>query len=165
LNNYFGTIYSILYDSFYQTKNYKSENEFIFTFLSTTKTQSILDLGCGTGGHDLLLAQKGYAVTGVDLSEEMIGQAIQKNRTAGLSIEFLQGDIRTIRLKKKFDLVLSMFAVMSYQTTNEEFKASLETARAHLNPGGMFIFDAWYGPAVLHQIPETRVKELEIGGG
>jgi SAM-dependent methyltransferase len=163
MNNVFGSAYSELYDSLYEAKDYQNENSFLLSLLPKKKSLSILDLGCGTGGHDILLAQQGYTVTGVDLSEEMINQAIRKNCAADLSVEFLHGDMRTVRIKKKFDLVLSMFAVMSYQTTNQDFKASLETARYHLNTGGILIFDAWYGLAVLHQIPETRIKELEMG--
>lgn len=156
---------SYLYDIFYLKKDYLSECKYICKLASIEEKfhASILDLGSGTGGHDLFLAQQGYRVTGVDLSEEMIHQAIQKNLTAHLAIDFIQGDIRTIRLQQKFDLVISMFAVMSYQTSNEDVKAALQTARIHLEPGGLFIFDAWYGPAVLRQLPETRIKEFDSG--
>jgi len=50
---------------------------------------------------------------------------------------------------------------MSYQTTNEDFFLALKTAKAHLAPGGIFIFDFWYGPAVLTDRPAVRVKKLE----
>jgi hypothetical protein len=50
---------------------------------------------------------------------------------------------------------------MSYQTTNEDFLSALETAKAHLAPGGIFVFDFWYGPAVLTDRPAVRVKKLE----
>jgi hypothetical protein len=50
--------------------------------------------------------------------------------------------------------------VMGYLASNEEFLAGLRTARAHLDPGGLFIFDIWFGPAVLHIVPEPRVQEF-----
>jgi hypothetical protein len=50
---------------------------------------------------------------------------------------------------------------MSYQVTNEDLLAMMETARAHLKSGGIFIFDCWYGPAVLTQKPELRIKRVE----
>jgi SAM-dependent methyltransferase len=156
--------YSRFYDSFYATKNYSDEVDFLTRIAGLRTRNSILDLGCGTGGHDLLLSQHGYCVTGVDISKGMIQQAITKRKKAGLSTEFVLGDIRTIRLEKKFDLVISMFAVISYQTTNEDFLATLTTSREHLDPGNLFIFDAWYGPAVLHQLPEKRIKEIDIYG-
>jgi SAM-dependent methyltransferase len=158
--------YSFLYDTFYADKSYLLENEFIKGLFSVNskKIHTILDLGCGTGGHDLLLAEQGYQVTGVDLSDGMVKQAIDKNTKAGLSVEFIVGDIRDIRLGQTFDLVISMFAVMGYQTSNADFLAALTTAHSHLAPGGLFIFDTWYGPAVLRELPETRVKEFNVEG-
>jgi hypothetical protein len=50
---------------------------------------------------------------------------------------------------------------MSYQTSNADLNATYETASMHLSPGGLFLFDYWYGPAVLIQKPEVRVRRLE----
>lgn len=156
------TSYAKFYDSLYQEKQYGEEVQFVINLCGERSLGSILDLGCGTGGHDLLFAERGYQVTGVDLSQEMIKMANQKRQEKGLNADFFSGDLRNFRLKKKFDLVLSMFAVMSYQVTNADCLAGMQTAREHLQPGGIFIFDAWYGPAVLHQLPETRVKEFSV---
>lgn len=50
---------------------------------------------------------------------------------------------------------------MSYQNSNEDLKGAFQTAAAHLAPGGLFLFDYWFGPAVLAQSPEVRVRRLE----
>jgi len=50
---------------------------------------------------------------------------------------------------------------MSYQTANDDLRAAFATARQHLNPGGLFLFDCWYGPAVLTDRPAVRVKRVE----
>ena len=50
---------------------------------------------------------------------------------------------------------------MSYQTTSEDFFLALQTAKVHLAPDGIFVFDFWYGPAVLTDRPAVRVKKLE----
>ena len=50
---------------------------------------------------------------------------------------------------------------MSYQTTNRAFEDSLQTAHRHLKERGILLFDFWYGPAVLHEKPEVRVKRIE----
>ena len=50
---------------------------------------------------------------------------------------------------------------MSYQTENADFEAALKTAATHLKPGGFFIFDFWYGPAVLTDKPAVRMKKIE----
>ena len=74
---------------------------------------------------------------------------------------FVQGDVRTVRLDKTFDVVVSLFHVMSYQTRNQDLQAALTTIREHLKPGGLFVFDCWYGPAVLSDPPTVRIKRLE----
>ncbi len=149
--------YSRYYNLLYKDKDYKGEAGFIHDLIRKylPGAQNILDLGCGTGRHDLLLAEKGYAITGVDMSEEML--LIARSQP----LNFIQGDIRSFRLDKKFDVATSLFHVMSYQTTNKDFISALETAKAHLVPGGVFIFDFWYGPAVLTDRPAVRVKRLE----
>ena len=52
---------------------------------------------------------------------------------------------------------------MSYQTSNSDLQALLDTVTCHLKSGGLFIFDCWYGPAVLKQNPEIRIKRMSNG--
>jgi SAM-dependent methyltransferase len=127
-------------------------------------TKSILEMGCGTGAHAELLARQGYKVHGIDSSEEMLKRAEKRleriPNELNTQLEFSKGDIRTIRLGRQFDVVLSLFHVMSYQTENEDFLSAILTAKAHLKPNGIFIFDCWYGPAVLSEGPSSRLKRL-----
>lgn len=157
--------YAQYYDLIYQEKDYLSEIEFLENLAGFRAGISILDLGCGTGGHDIPLAKRGFQVIGVDVSEGMISQAKQKASEDSTAVTFLQDDIRSVRLRKTFDIVISMFAVMSYQIGNDDFLAALRTARIHLGVEGLFIFDAWFGPAVLAKRPETRVKEIPAREG
>ena len=156
--------YSRYYNLLYRDKNYEAEVDHVHGLIAAHRpgARSVLDLGCGTGRHDLLLAEKGYQVTGVDRSEEMLLVAGKHGaRLTGGTPVFQQGDVRTVRLGRTFDVVLSLFHVVSYQTTNADLHAAFATAKAHLAPGGLFIFDCWYGPAVLSTRPETRIKRLE----
>jgi len=159
--------YARCYDGIYQSKNYKAECDFlgeIFKTFAHGPIHCILDLGCGTGGHAIPLAQRSYSVTGVDLSERMVEKARAKAAKAGLSITFRQGDIQCLKLGQTFDVVIAMFAVISYQITNVDLAVALKTARRHLNSGGLFIFDVWYGPAVLTERPSDRLKIVETNG-
>ena len=156
--------YSNYYDLLYADKNYAGESEYVHNLIKANlpKAKTILNLGCGTGKHDLLLSKHDYKITGVDFSEDMIKVAqqqseLQKNN----SVEFLKGDARTVRLDKKFDVVITLFHVMSYQTTNADIDAVFVTAKEHLRDGGLLIFDCWYGPAVLSEQPSVRIKRLE----
>jgi SAM-dependent methyltransferase len=155
----FGT-YSRYYNLFYRDKDYAGEAEYVHGLIQRNRpgAQSVLDLGCGTGRHALLLAEKGYAVAGVDRSEEML--AVAREASPG-EIAYHLGDIRSVRLDRTFDAVVSLFHVISYQTANADLRDAFATARTHLAPGGVFIFDCWYGPAVLTDRPTVRVKRLE----
>jgi SAM-dependent methyltransferase len=165
--------YSRYYNLLYQDKDYPGEAEYVNGLIRKHHpgAKSILDLGCGTGRHDLLLAEMGYEVIGIDMSTEMLAVAnaqlaSRSSQPSTLNpqpplISFHQGDIRSIRLNRTFDVVISLFHVMSYQTRNEDLSAAFATVRAHLKPGGICIFDCWYGPAVLTDRPVVRVKRLE----
>jgi len=158
--------YARYYDALYQEKDYQAECDFleqIFKLVALQPIHSVLDLGCGTGGHALLLARRGYIVTGVDCSEQMLKVAQAKAVEASLPLDFHEGDIRNLDLGQTFDAVIAMFAVISYQTTNDDVTAAFRTARRHLEPGGLFIFDVWFGPAVLTQRPTDRFKEVQQG--
>ena len=159
--------YARYYNLLYQDKDYAAEAQFIHQLLKThaPATKSILELGCGTGKHAALLAELEYEVYGVDLSADMLEQAEKRlptlNPEVASKLKFSQGDVRTVRVERQFDAVISLFHVFSYQTTNQDLEAAFATAKAHLKPGGVLIFDCWYGPAVLSDRPTVRVKRLE----
>ncbi|MCC6488904.1 MAG: class I SAM-dependent methyltransferase [Candidatus Hydrogenedentes bacterium] len=159
--------YARYYNLFYQDKDYEGEAAFVYRILQrhAPHAKRILELGSGTGRHALLLAEKGYAVHGVDRSPAMLEQARDRARQAPASIAerltYHEGDIRDIRVKEAFDAVISLFHVFSYQTTDEALTAAFNTAAAHLKPGGVLLFDCWYGPAVLAERPAVRIKRLE----
>ena len=158
--------YAAVYDALYRDKDYQAETDFLETIFSKyakSPPQTILDLGCGSGTHAFDLIRRGYRVTGVDRSEQMLELAREKAHQLGLSADFHNGDIRQLDLGQTFNAVISMFAVMSYQTRNEDIELALQTAHRHLEPGGLFIFDCWFGPAVLAQRPSNRYTVVEEG--
>jgi SAM-dependent methyltransferase len=166
----FGSQYADLYDALYHDKSYDQEAAFVEKLLHThskSLVREILDLGCGTGRHAIALAQRGFRVHGIDLSDEMLTRArehsgrLQKSTRDLLSFEL--GDIRAINLNREFDAVISLFHVMSYQTNDADFLAALAVARRHLRPGGLFLFDFWHGPAVVSEGPARREKRIELG--
>ena len=156
--------YANFYDFLYSDKNYQAECSFVkrvFDTYGAGDIRTILDLGCGTSSHALILSDMGYTVTGVDLSEKMLRLAAGKAREQNKQIRFLEGDIRNLDLKQKFDAVLAMFNVLGYQTTNQDVESALRSARRHLGRNGLFICDVWFGPAVLREKPSERTKTIE----
>lgn len=149
--------YSRYYDLLYRDKDYTGETNYIQSLLvhHGITQGNILEFGSGTGKHGRLLAQFGHQVHGIERSAEMVAQAEQVN---GFSCE--EGDICQVRLGKTFDVVLSFFHVISYQTSNSNLHAVFNRAAEHLKPGGIFIFDFWYSPAVYAQRPSVRIKRM-----
>ncbi len=161
--NQFGNLYSQYYDLLYSDKDYIGEVEYINNLIKSTcpQAKSILDMGCGTGKHAELFCDKGYKVHGIDLSVDMLKIAETRRINKEDKLSFSHSNIHELNLDKKFDVVVSLFHVMSYQNSNEELIKAFEIAKNHINKDGIFIFDFWYGPAVLTDLPTTRIKRLE----
>ncbi|OGT06722.1 MAG: hypothetical protein A2103_01145 [Gammaproteobacteria bacterium GWF2_41_13] len=153
--------YARYYDLLYQDKDYLAEATYVDGLIKKFHPQakSILNLGCGTGRHDSYFQGMGYLVCGVDLSDEMLVEA--RKRAIPEKLEFFTGDARNVDLHRKFDVVVALFHVMSYQTTDDDVLAVFETVKRHLAPGGIFLFDFWHGQGVLNDPPIVRVKRLE----
>jgi SAM-dependent methyltransferase len=159
--------YAKYYDLFYDDKDYDQESRYIQSLMKqyAPKRQLILELGCGTGKHSQLLASSGYRVDGIDLSPGMIKAAVDGRRhlppRIAARLDYVLGDVRHYRSDRQYDVALSLFHILSYQTTNQDLIDTLQTVTSQLKPGGIFIFDCWYGPAVLALRPAVRVKERE----
>lgn len=158
--------YARYYDLLYRDKDYSGESAFVTGLIEkhAPGARRILELGCGTGLHACHLVQSGYDVHGLDLSSEMLETA-QERRTQlppdeADRLSFSVGNARTARLGRTFDAVIALFHVVSYQVTGEELEATFKTAAMHLKPGGVFVFDFWFAPAVLSDRPVVRVKRL-----
>jgi len=159
--------YSRYYDLFYGDKDYAEEAKFVDGLVRefARDKATILEIGSGTGKHAHELVLLGHSVHGIDVSETMLERAaslvadLPPQEAAGLRFE--HGDARTYRAGRTFDAVMSLFHVMSYQTSNDDLRKAFTTAAEHLESGGTFLFDCWYGPTVLTDRPVRREKLLE----
>ncbi len=155
--------YAYYYNAFYKDKDYKSEARQVDLLLRKygNNVKNIINFGCGTGKHDIELADMGYQCDGIDMSPLMIDIAKENAAMAGKGTRFSVADIREYRVDKRYDAVISLFHVMSYQNTNEDILKTFQSARAVLKEGGILLFDVWYGPGVLSDKPVVRVKEVQ----
>lgn len=149
--------YSRYYNLLYRDKDYAGEAAYIDRLLKQHGIQqgSLLEFGSGTGKHGRLLSELGYQVHGVERSGEMVALAEQGS---GFTCE--TGDICIVQLSRRFDAVISLFHVLSYQTTNVNLNQVFARTAEHLEPGGLFLFDFWYSPAVYAQQPSVRIKRM-----
>ena len=122
------------YDKFYKNKNYVKEVEFLLNFIH--QDDKIIDIGCGTGLHASLLEQKGFRVDGLDLNKEMLDIA----KTRVHSNLYLQ-NILEINLNQKYDVVISMFAVLNHLKNLKELKKALMNLKNILTDDGKIIID------------------------
>ena len=141
--NQFGDLYSQYYDLLYSDKDYISEVNYVDELIKShsKNVKTLLDMGCGTGKHAELFCEKGYKVHGIDLSEDMLKIANQRRKGKEDSLSFSHSNIQELNLSDKFDVVVSLFHVMSYQNSNEQLIKAFEVAKNHLNNDGIFIFD------------------------
>jgi SAM-dependent methyltransferase len=102
----------------------------------------VLDVGCGTGFTSLALAGAGAKVTGLDISQPMLGLARERAAKAGLSISFIEADASAYPFALEFDLIFSRFGVMFFDAP----VAAFANMRKALKPGGRMSFVCWRTP-------------------
>ena len=158
------------YDILYQDRDYPQEVDYLLKLVNEEGLQikRLLEFGSGTGNHGIILANRGFHVTGLERSAAMFERANGKltgllSLPPGSSLQFVLGDAKEFRLEQSFDAVFSLFHVVSYQTTDLDLAGFFANAWRHLSVGGVFVFDVWHGPAVLEQRPSSRFKRVVSG--
>ncbi len=153
--------YAKIYDLIYQDKDYAAETGYVLSVIDRHRvldSKALLELGCGTGNYSAKFSEKGYEVTGLDLSEDMI--AIAENRSIA-DAKFMQGDIRHYKLHKTFPLIVSLFHVFSYLNSDTDVKDFFARAYDHLEKDGLLVFDFWNGDGVMADPPGNRTKDMQ----
>jgi len=149
--------YSKYYDLLNQNKDYYAETIYISKCIKkySPEARTILEFGSGTGGHGIFFQNLGYDIYGLERSKLMVDKA----KLNGVPCE--QADITNFKVDRKFDVVVSLFHVISYINENKQLESTFRNAYNQLNSEGLFIFDVWYSPSVYYQKPENRVRKVE----
>ena len=132
-----------VYDMFMDNIDYESWADYITEHLKEQGISDglVLELGCGTGTMTGLLAQKGYDMIGVDNSEEMLAEAMEKKVESGLDILYLLQDMQEFELYGTVRAVISVCDSLNYITEKEELLEVFRLVNNYLDPGGVFLFD------------------------
>ncbi|MFP2996298.1 class I SAM-dependent methyltransferase [Spongiivirga sp. MCCC 1A20706] len=135
----------LIYDgSIYDGMNTNLDDlNFYKRWLPKNKEARILELCCGTGRLTIPIAKDGFNITGVDITFSMLETAKAKAVEAGLEIEFIQEDIRTLNLSEQYDLIFIPFNSIHHLYKNEDLFKTLAVVKDHLKENGTFILDCF----------------------
>jgi SAM-dependent methyltransferase len=137
-----GDVYDAIYNG--RGKDYRAESAVVTKHIRSRLpgAASLLDVGCGTGGHLVHFAEEFGRVRGIDLSEGMLDVA--RRNHPGLPVE--RGDMRALRLDGRFDAIACLFAVVGNLSGEDELRATLDSFARHLVPGGVAVLEPWWFP-------------------
>jgi SAM-dependent methyltransferase len=146
------------------TKNTVLEVDFLLEELSLQPGDSILDVGCGTGRHSIELAKRGYAVTGIDLSSEMLGRAAEAAKAANVNIDWIQSNATQFSLPGKYDgavcLCEGAFGLLGHgDDPISQPLAILCNISRSLKPQAKVVFTVLNGTAMLRKHTNKDVAE------
>ena len=162
-------IYDLLapfYDSINADIDYKKWADFIekiFDREMKEKPELVLDLGCGTGRMTLELASRGYDMTGIDYSPEMLDIARNLAENDGHDILWLCQDMREFELFGTVDAAVCCLDCLNHLTTYDDLKKCLSLVHNYLIPDGIFVFDV-NGRFKFENIYADRAYAMEEDG-
>lgn len=157
-DEWFNTIY---YHILYKHRDYEEAAAFLdhlIDYFNISPKASILDLACGKGRHSIYLNEKGFDVTGVDLSEENIKFASTKQNE---TLHFAVHDMRHVFASEKFDYVFNLFTSFGYFNTKEENLNVIDATIQSLKPGGKFLLDFLNPYVVVNNLVHEEDKTIE----
>lgn len=148
--------FSYYYDEAVSSIDYQLWLQFLEPYL--TPQASILDLACGSGTLAILLKLQGYAVEGLDLSEEILDIAKEKAKINHLTIPFYKADMTSFTLPKKYDMITCFFDSVNFLKNKKQLKALFSSVLKHLKPNGFFIFDI-FSKTMLKEYKDNLITE------
>lgn len=144
--------YHEFYESLARPVTADGDAEFIERALDLARGSRVLDLGCGQGRHSVALAQRGHAVTGLDLSEFLLGKARELAAERSVDVTWVHRDMREVQGLGPFDACVSLFTAFGYFTDAEDARV-LAGVHSVLEPGGTLLLDLDNPFPLLRRLP------------
>lgn len=156
--NWFDTPF---YHILYKNRDYKEAEVFMTNLLSHLNPPAgskILDLACGKGRHSVFMAEKGYDVTGVDLSKQSIEYAKQFEKPG---LKFDVHDMREVYQEGEFDYIFNLFTSFGYFSDESENQRAIDAMYQTLSNDGILVVDFMNTFKVAANLKEKEVKEID----
>lgn len=133
------------YDRIYWWKDYNQEVDFLVKAFRKCgiRGRRVLEVACGTGSHSQILVERGYEVTGIDISEDML--RIARSKVKG-NARFVRGDMRDLdaAVGGRYDAAICLFSAISYNLTVPDLKRTVQGLYDHLEEPGVVVFDTHF---------------------
>ncbi|KQC12888.1 MAG: hypothetical protein APR63_10010 [Desulfuromonas sp. SDB] len=134
--------YLYFYEDGLTAERTEREVNFLIEQMGITPSHRILDIPCGFGRHTNLLAEKGFEITGVDFSSGFLEIAEKEAKERGLTVNYIQEDMRNIAFREEFERIFMAFTSFGYFNDNENIQVIKNFYKA-LKPGGLLCFDTF----------------------
>ena len=146
------------YDLMRQYRDYDSECEFADNIIQKRypNAKNVLDIFCGTGEHAIRMAQRGYTVTGIDASQDMINVAKEKTNRAGVSINYQCTDINNLKSANKYDAAYCLGYTFLYMLTHADALDFFKVIHNALTPEGVFLLDFINGWSLIKEFTQDK---------
>ncbi|MEK6851919.1 MAG: class I SAM-dependent methyltransferase [Candidatus Thermoplasmatota archaeon] len=145
----FAKYYDLVYEELLDYRGDCDSLEALFRRFLGTRPRSVLDLGCGTGNHAVILGERGYDVLGLDRSRPQLAVARAKVDGRSLPVSFVQKDMRRFDLRRRFDAAICMFGGFGYLLTDRDVVSHFVAVRRHLAAAGLYVFEFWQESGVI----------------
>jgi SAM-dependent methyltransferase len=161
--SFFGEEYFDIYGALLSDERTTREVEGIEKLLSLQPGSHILDLACGHGRHAIPLAERGYRVTGQDLSELFLDRARADAQARGVQVNWVHSDMREIPFVDEFDAIINIFTAFGYLESDAQDQRVLHQVHKALRPGGRFLLELLHRDALLRWFQPFAVGRREDG--
>jgi SAM-dependent methyltransferase len=160
---FFGEDYLHIYEPILTSERTQRDVDSIVNLLALPQGSSILDLCCGHGRHAIPLAQRGYMVTGLDLSEVFLREAEKEALAKGVHVDWLHGDMRNIPFENEFDAVINIFTAFGYLEDQGEDQKVLQQVCKALKSGGLFLIETIHREGLMRHYASQHIEYYPQG--
>jgi SAM-dependent methyltransferase len=159
----FGEEYLRIYGPLLTPERTARDVDGIVALLNLPAGSTILDLCCGHGRHAIPLAQRGYQVTGQDLSPVFLQRAQEDAAAQQVQVRWVQSDMRSIPFDAEFDAIINIFTAFGYLESEDEDGRVLAQVYGALRPGGLFLIELINRDGLVRRFQDSSVARHDDG--